>query len=223
MVYPAYPSTSAVGGDPNFASYVAHDSYSAQFDASLAAQQSIYTPEAVDLATRQSAATTAKPSGGKQKPQARTTVIRKGGGETWEDPTLMEWDPTHFRLFVGDLANDVSDDLLRTSFSGPRFPSFVKAKVVREKTTGKSKGFGFVSYSDPEDFMKAWKEMNGKYVGSRPVKIKKATTQVGAVTIGARKARELDSKKKQPTSGKKKEFTSNFNVNNPQNKPYARR
>ncbi|KAH8915846.1 RNA-binding domain-containing protein, partial [Atractiella rhizophila] len=157
------------------------------YDSGYLTQQSIYTPESYAHSFRQ----------GRGPSLARKTVIRKGGGETWEDPTLLEWDPSHFRLFVGDLANDVSDDLLRNAFGAQRYPSFVKAKVVRDKSTNKSRGFGFVSYTDPEDFMKAWKEMDGKYVGSRPVKIKKATTQVGAVNIGAKKARDLDSKKKQ--------------------------
>lgn len=68
----------------------------------------------------------------------------------------------HFRLFIGDLDPAISDDAFRAAFSGDRFPSFVKSKVIRDKYTNKGKGFGFVSYSDPEDFLKAWKEMNGE-------------------------------------------------------------
>lgn len=45
--------------------------------------------------------------------------------------------------------------------------------------------------------------MNGKYVGSRPVKIQKATTTVRQVDIGTKKARELDTKKKAHTVGNK--------------------
>jgi RNA recognition motif-containing protein len=89
------------------------------------------------------------------------TVLRKGGGEVWEDKSLMEWDPSHFRLFIGDLDPALSDDLFFTAFNNARYPSFVKAKVIRDKHTNKGKGFGFVSYSDPEDFLKVWKEMNG--------------------------------------------------------------
>jgi hypothetical protein len=90
-----------------------------------------------------------------QKGQARTTVLRKGAGEVWEDASLMDWDPAHFRLFIGDLGNDVNEDDLVKAF-GPEkgWQSFVKAKVVRDKVTNKTRGYGFVSYSDPEDFMK---------------------------------------------------------------------
>jgi hypothetical protein len=37
--------------------------------------------------------------------------------------------------------------------------------VVKDKSSNKSKGFGFVSLMDPMDFAKAMKEMNGKYIG----------------------------------------------------------
>ena len=40
-----------------------------------------------------------------------------------------------FRLFVGDLSNDVSDDVLATAFN--RYPSFQKAKVIRDRLSQK--------------------------------------------------------------------------------------
>lgn len=45
--------------------------------------------------------------------------------------------------------------------------------------------------------------MNGKYVGSRPVKIQKASTTVRQVNIGEKKAKELDTKKKAHVVGNK--------------------
>lgn len=122
---------------------------------------------------------------------------------------------------MGDLAPEVSDDGLAAAFS--KWPSFVKARVVRDKVTTKSKGYGFVSYKDPEDFMKAWKEMNGKYVGSRPIKISKATTKVGAVNIGTKKARQLDDRKKKPIQGVERLRTGSGAVWKNDNRPYARR
>ncbi|CAG8643369.1 5332_t:CDS:2, partial [Ambispora gerdemannii] len=101
------------------------------------------------------------------------TIVRAAGGEVWEDPTLLEWDTNDFRLFCGDLGNEVTDDLLYKAFS--KYPSLQKAKVVRDKRTGKSKGYGFVSFKDADEFVKAWKEMNGKYVGNRPIKLRKST------------------------------------------------
>jgi len=45
--------------------------------------------------------------------------------------------------------------------------------VLRDRGTGKSRGYGFVSFLDPLEGLKALREMNGKYVGSRPVKLRK--------------------------------------------------
>lgn len=100
-------------------------------------------------------------------------ILRAAGGVIWEDPSLAEWDPKEFRIFVGDLGRDVSDELLFSTFHD-QFPSTKKAKVVRDKHTGRSKGFGFVAISDEGEFKMAMRSMHGKYIGSRPVKLKKS-------------------------------------------------
>ena len=50
------------------------------------------------------------------------------------------------RLFCGDLGNEVTDEILTRAFS--KYPSFLKAKVIREKgpKMGKTKGYGFISF-----------------------------------------------------------------------------
>ncbi|CAN6724908.1 unnamed protein product [Malus baccata var. baccata] len=107
------------------------------------------------------------------KAEAKKKAIpRKAAGQAWEDPTLAEWPENDYRLFCGDLGNEVNDDVLSKAFS--RFPSFNMARVVRDKRTGKTKGFGFVSFANPSDLAGALKEMNGKYVGNRPIKLRKS-------------------------------------------------
>ncbi|OJJ45428.1 hypothetical protein ASPZODRAFT_153081 [Penicilliopsis zonata CBS 506.65] len=117
------------------------------------------------------------------------TVVRSGGGQTWTDSTLLEWDPAHFRLFVGNLAGEVTDDSLLKAFT--KYTSVQKARVIRDKRTQKSKGFGFVSFSDGDDYFKAAREMQGKYIGSHPILLRRATTEVrpssGAGGKGGRK------------------------------------
>ncbi|KAI4247498.1 MAG: hypothetical protein L6R40_001446 [Gallowayella cf. fulva] len=108
---------------------------------------------------------------GKQK-----TVIRSGGGQTWQDPSLLEWDPAHFRLFVGNLAGEVTDESLLKAFA--KFPSVQKARVVRDKRTTKSKGYGFVSFADGDEYFRAARDMQGKYIGSHPVLLRKSTTEI---------------------------------------------
>lgn len=115
-----------------------------------------------------------------QKDDVPKTVQRSGGGSSWTDPTLLEWDPAHFRIFVGNLAGEVTDESLLKAFS--QYPSVQKARVIREKRTTKSKGYGFVSFSDGDDYFRAARDMNGKYVGSHPIVVKKAVTDVRATT-----------------------------------------
>ncbi|KAI8929495.1 hypothetical protein BC831DRAFT_396279, partial [Entophlyctis helioformis] len=100
-------------------------------------------------------------------------TTRVAGGVIWQDPTMLEWDESDFRLFCGDLGNEVNDDLLTRVFS--KYPSFIKARVVYDKHAEKSKGYGFVSFKDPDDYVKAMREMDGKYVGNRPIKLRKST------------------------------------------------
>ncbi|KUI62455.1 hypothetical protein VP1G_09589 [Cytospora mali] len=108
--------------------------------------------------------------------EKKKTVYREGGGKKWADDSLLEWDPSHLRLFVGNLAGETTDDSLLKAFS--RWQSVQKAKVVRDKRTNKSKGYGFVSFSDSDDFFQAAKEMNGKYIQSHPVVVRKSTTEI---------------------------------------------
>ncbi|TKA77150.1 hypothetical protein B0A55_04104 [Friedmanniomyces simplex] len=120
------------------------------------------------------AAKPAKPS----DPDKKVTVVRKGGGQTWEDASLLEWDPTQFRIMVGNLAGEVTDESLAKAFAAY---GVSKARVVRDKRTTKSKGFGFVSFLDGELGFKAAREMVGKYIGSHPVTIQRSKTDLRPV------------------------------------------
>lgn len=127
-----------------------------------------FNAEAAAKAAQESAAINAN--------EKKKTVYREGGGKKWADDSLLEWDPSHLRLFVGNLAGETTDDSLLKAFG--RWQSVQKAKVVRDKRTNKSKGYGFVSFSDPDDFFQAAKEMNGKYIQSHPVVVRKSTTEI---------------------------------------------
>ncbi|KAK4237036.1 RNA-binding protein 42 [Achaetomium macrosporum] len=179
--------------------FPAPDNAAAEFDPEMAAQiaqwQSAYMPKdpndpankATTTGGRSGTGTPAAggrtgtpeaagPNASGETTEKKKTVYREGGGKKWQDDTLLEWDPTHLRLFVGNLAGETTDDSLLKAFS--RWKSVQKAKVIRDKRTNKSKGFGFVSFSDPEDFFQAAKEMNGKYIQSHPVVVRKAKTEI---------------------------------------------
>ena len=89
------------------------------------------------------------------------------------------WNPKHFRLFVGNLGPDATDDLLRGAFS--KYKSLSNVHVPMHNGNGKDrkpKGFGFVAFADADDYLQAFKDMNGKYIGQFPVQLKRAESKV---------------------------------------------
>lgn len=74
-----------------------------------------------------------------------------------------------YRLFVGDIGNDCTEELLRQAFKG--YPSLQKVRVIKKRSSNKSRGYAFLSFSDPKDFLNALREMNGQYVGTRPIRL----------------------------------------------------
>ncbi|CAH8360784.1 unnamed protein product [Eruca vesicaria subsp. sativa] len=81
--------------------------------------------------------------------------------------------PDH-SIFVGDLAPEVTDDLLLKTFVD-KYPSVKAAKVVIDGSTGRSKGYGFVRFGDDSERSKAMSEMNGVKCCSRAMRIGAAT------------------------------------------------
>ncbi|KAL8279901.1 hypothetical protein RQP46_007751 [Phenoliferia psychrophenolica] len=165
-------STSTAAAPPATAAPFIGPAFDNEFASQLALQSSIYTPEGARKFIQQHPTV---------QGHARKTVLRKAA---------------HFRLFCGNLDSALPDETFTQTFN--KWPSFVKAHLVRDHLSNKVK-YGFVAFADPEDMLKAWRELNGKYVGMRPIKISKATTPVATVSIGERKARHFDSMHKPKT------------------------
>lgn len=135
-----------------------------------------------------------------EKMKENWRIYRKGAGVIWQDESLNEWPENDYRMFIGDLGNEVNDQVLANAFI--KYPSFAKAKVIRNKITGKTKGYGFVSVTDVNDYIKIMREMNGKYVGNRPIRIKRSTWKDRSVMYSKSKMPEavfLKKKKKGET------------------------
>ena len=134
-----------------------------------------------------------------EKMKENWRIYRKGAGVIWQDESLNDWPENDYRMFIGDLGNEVNDQVLANAFI--KYPSFAKAKVIRNKITGKTKGYGFVSVTDVNDYIKIMREMNGKYVGNRPIRIKRSTWKDRSVMYSKSKMQDAVFLKKKRNKG----------------------
>ncbi|EES15356.1 hypothetical protein BDA96_07G216100 [Sorghum bicolor] len=79
----------------------------------------------------------------------------------------------HFHIFVGDLSSEVNDATLYACFSA--YPSCSDARVMWDNKTGRSRGYGFVSFRNQQEAETAITEMTGKWLGSRQIRCNWAT------------------------------------------------
>ena len=76
------------------------------------------------------------------------------------------------KLYVGNLPYSVRDGDLEQAFG--QFGSVTSAKVMMERDTGRSKGFGFVEMGSDEEAQSAISGMNGQPLGGRSVVVNEA-------------------------------------------------
>ena len=75
-------------------------------------------------------------------------------------------------IYVGNLAYGVTDDELRDAFAA--FGEVARAKVIMDRDTGRSKGFGFVEMPDDGQAQAAIDGMNDQPIGGRNVRVNEA-------------------------------------------------
>jgi len=76
------------------------------------------------------------------------------------------------KLFVGGLSWGTTDEGLNGAFA--RFGEIAEAKVITDRDTGRSRGFGFVTFASDESAATAISEMNGAELDGRPIKVNEA-------------------------------------------------
>lgn len=113
---------------------------------------------------------------------AGLAIMSLNGRHLFGQPIKVNWayatgqredTSSHFNIFVGDLSPDVTDAALFESFSA--FNTCSDARVMWDQKTGRSRGFGFVSFRNQQDAQNAINEMNGKWLSSRQIRCNWAT------------------------------------------------
>ena len=79
------------------------------------------------------------------------------------------------KLFVGSLPYSTTDDELQAMFTS--FGDVVSAKVIFDRETGRSKGFGFVEFDDDNAAKEAIKQLDGSDFGGRALVVNEARPQ----------------------------------------------
>ena len=76
------------------------------------------------------------------------------------------------KLFVGSLPWSVTDEELKETFE--KHGNVVSAKVVTDRNSGRSRGFGFVEMESAEDAQKAISTLNDSEMGGRNIVVNEA-------------------------------------------------
>ena len=76
------------------------------------------------------------------------------------------------KIYVGNLSYDATEDDLRASFES--FGNVDEVIIIKDRYSGRSKGFGFVEMPTQEEAENAIEELNGKEILGRPVTVNKA-------------------------------------------------
>lgn len=75
-------------------------------------------------------------------------------------------------IYVGNLSYQVTEDELRLAFES--FGQVDSVKIIKDKYSGQSKGFGFVEMPSAEEARSAITDLNGKQLNGRTLKVNEA-------------------------------------------------
>jgi len=100
----------------------------------------------------------------------------RGDARDGED-NVVSREEDHFgmKLYVGNLSYETSEDELRDTFAP--YGDVASAKIINDRDTGRSKGFGFVEFNDDEAARKAMSALNGSDLRGRALTVNEARPQ----------------------------------------------
>lgn len=80
-------------------------------------------------------------------------------------------------IYVGNLSSDVTDEIIREAFDS--FGEVTSARVIKDKYTGQSRGFGFVEMPVQSQAQTAIKSLDGKELRGKEMRVSEARTRTG--------------------------------------------
>ncbi|XP_066340267.1 oligouridylate-binding protein 1-like [Miscanthus floridulus] len=152
---------------------------------------------------------------------ATLAILSLNGRPLYGQPIKVNWAYTstqredtsgHFNIFVGDLCPEVTDATLFAFFSG--YSTCLDARVMWDQKTGRSRGFGFVSFRNQQDAQSAINDLNGKWLGNRQIRCNWATK--GA---NAGEEKQIVDSKVDLTNGTSESGKENLNEDGPESNP----
>ena len=90
------------------------------------------------------------------------------------------------RLYIGSLHFNITEEMLKGIFEP--FGKIQQLQLIMDTETGRSKGYGFVTFVESEDAKKALEQMNGFELAGRPMKVGQVTERADAQAMGAASA-----------------------------------
>src|SRR5713101_1332674 len=88
------------------------------------------------------------------------------------------------KLFVGNLSFDITENDLQDAFAA--HGTVVEANIMMDRTSGRPRGFGFVTMASPEDAKKAIDALNGALLDGRNLTVNEARPREERATAGSR-------------------------------------
>lgn len=73
------------------------------------------------------------------------------------------------KIYVGNLSYQATEDTVRESFE--EFGEITDLVIIKDRATGRSKGFGFITFDSAQSADRAVEEMNGRQLDGRAIKV----------------------------------------------------
>ncbi len=80
-------------------------------------------------------------------------------------------------IYVGNLSYSLTEEALRDAFAA--HGAVESARIIKDRDTGQSKGFGFVEMPNPQEAEAAIKELDGADLGGRKIRVNEARPREG--------------------------------------------